>query len=211
VTSHAAIAATATAVPPHLLTRDEVKTYIRRVFRVDERRLDAMMSVVDNAQVQTRHAIFPVEYIVEPRSLTQKTCEYQTYAIALGRAAAEQCLLRAGMSAQDVDLIITVSCTGFMIPSLDAHWNVAVVDSIGLGVVTDGPFRFVRHPNYAAVFVELIALPLIHTAWVTALCGGVAHIWVLSRRLAVEDAVLLADPRYRSLMGRKPRFLPKLL
>jgi alkylresorcinol/alkylpyrone synthase len=121
VTSHAAIAATATAVPPHLLTRDEVKTYIRRVFRVDERRLDAMMSVVDNAQVQTRHAIFPVEYIVEPRSLTQKTCEYQTYAIALGRAAAEQCLLRAGMSAQDVDLIITVSCTGFMIPSLDAH------------------------------------------------------------------------------------------
>jgi methyltransferase len=99
----------------------------------------------------------------------------------------------------------------WVIRTLGAHWNVAVVDSIGLGVVTDGPFRFVRHPNYAAVFVELIALPLIHTAWVTALCGGVAHIWVLSRRLAVEDAVLLADPRYRSLMGRKPRFLPKLL
>lgn len=119
--SAAAIAATATAVPPHILTREEVKTYIRRVFRVEERRLDAMMSVVDNAQVRTRHAIFPVDYIVEPRSLTTRACEYQTHAVELGRAAAQQCLRRAGMSPADVDLIITVSCTGFMIPSLDAY------------------------------------------------------------------------------------------
>lgn len=98
----------------------------------------------------------------------------------------------------------------WVIRTLGTHWNVAVVDSVGLGVVTDGPFRFVRHPNYVAVFVELIALPLIHTAWVTALCGAAAHVWVLSRRLAVEDAVLLADPRYRSLMGSKPRFFPFL-
>src|ERR1700736_489376 len=69
---HAAtIAATAIAVPPHTLTRDDVKTYIRKVFDVEERRLDAMMSVIDNAQVHTRRAIFPVDYIVEPRSLRQ--------------------------------------------------------------------------------------------------------------------------------------------
>lgn len=115
------IAATATAVPAFTLERDEVKTYIRKVFDLDGRRLDAMMTVIDNARVQKRHAIFPVDYIVTPRALTQKSREYQEHAIRLGRAAAEQCLANAGMSANDVDFIITVSCTGFMIPSLDAH------------------------------------------------------------------------------------------
>jgi methyltransferase len=98
----------------------------------------------------------------------------------------------------------------WVIYTLAGHWNVQVVDSIALGVVSDGPYRWVRHPNYLAVFVELLALPLIHTAWLTALLGGLAHIWVLHQRIAVEDAVLLADPAYRAAMGHKPRFLPRL-
>ena len=53
-----AIAATATAVPPHTITRDDVKYYMGRVFDIPERRLEAMMSIVDNAQVHKRHAHF---------------------------------------------------------------------------------------------------------------------------------------------------------
>src|SRR5438309_919934 len=117
----ATIAATATAVPPHLLTREDVKTYMRSVFDVGERRLDAMITVIDHAQVRHRHAVFPVDYIVTPRSLEQISREYQEHAVKLGREAAEQCLARAAMTASDIDLIVTVSCTGFMIPSLDAH------------------------------------------------------------------------------------------
>lgn len=117
----ATIAATATAVPPHILTSDDVKTYIRKVFDLEGRRLDAMMTVIDNAQVLKRHAIFPVEYIVQPRSLAQTSLEYQEHAVILGRQAAEACLAKAGMVPADIDMIITVSCTGFMIPSLDAH------------------------------------------------------------------------------------------
>src|SRR5262245_8318937 len=120
-TDHApAIAATATAVPPCTLTRDDVKTYMRRVFDLEERRLDAMMTVIDNAQVQQRRAIFPVEDIIACRSLAQKSDEYREHAVRLGREAAEACLARAGMTPADIDMIVTVSCTGFMIPSLDA-------------------------------------------------------------------------------------------
>ena len=115
------IAATSIAVPPFLLTREDVKTYMRRVFDVGERRLDAMMTVIDNAQVHQRHSIFPVEYIVTPRSLEQLSLEYKEHAIRLGCEAAERCLANAGMNPPDIDMIITVSCTGFMIPSLDAH------------------------------------------------------------------------------------------
>ena len=96
----------------------------------------------------------------------------------------------------------------WVIRTLGAHWNVQVMDSAGLGVVDRGPFRLVRHPNYAAVFLELATLPLTHTAWLTALIGSIAHVWVLARRLAVEEAVLLEHPEYRATMADKPRFVP---
>src|SRR5436190_21218750 len=92
----ATIAATATAVPPYTLTREDVKTYIRKVFDLEERRLDALMTVIDNAQVRQRHAIFPVDYIVKPRPLVQTSLEYQEHAVRLGREAATECLARAG-------------------------------------------------------------------------------------------------------------------
>ena len=98
----------------------------------------------------------------------------------------------------------------WVIRTLGDHWNVQVVDSTGMGIVSTGPFRYVRHPNYAAVFVEMLVLPLIHCAWITAVFGSLAHLLVLSQRLATEERVLFADARYREAMSGKPRFLPGL-
>jgi methyltransferase len=98
----------------------------------------------------------------------------------------------------------------WVIRTLGQHWNVQVVDSTRLGVVTSGPFRFVRHPNYAAVFAEMLALPLVHTAWITAMVGTALHAVVLSQRLSTEERVLFANPDYRAAMADKPRFLPGL-
>jgi methyltransferase len=96
----------------------------------------------------------------------------------------------------------------WVIRTMREHWNVSVVDSTRLGVVSGGPFCRVRHPNYAAVFVEMTALPLIHTAWLTATVGAVVHFFVLRARLRAEEAVLDADENYRRQMGAKPRFVP---
>jgi methyltransferase len=107
-----------------------------------------------------------------------------------------------------VVLIAANALRWWVIATLGPHWNVRIMSSLSLGVVTDGPYRWVRHPNYVAVFVELCALPLVHGAYVTALVGAVAHVWVLAQRIRAEEAVLLADPVYREKMGGKPRFLP---
>jgi alkylresorcinol/alkylpyrone synthase len=120
-TPHPFILASATALPEHTMTREDVKYYMGRVFDIPERKLEAMMSIVDNAQVHKRHSIFPITYTVEPRPLQKTNNEYIEHAIKLGREAAEKCLERAHLRADEIDLIITVSCTGFMIPSLDAH------------------------------------------------------------------------------------------
>jgi methyltransferase len=98
----------------------------------------------------------------------------------------------------------------WVIRTLGEHWNVQVMNSTGLGVITSGPFRYVRHPNYAAVFTEMLVLPLIHTAWITAILGSAAHILVLSQRLSTEEKVLFSDAHYRDAMSGKPRFLPGL-
>ena len=97
----------------------------------------------------------------------------------------------------------------WVIRTLAGHWNVEVMASARVGVVTSGPYRWVRHPNYVAVVAELFALPMIHTAWITVLAGTAANLEILRRRLRVEDGVLMADPVYRASMGGKPRFLPK--
>ena len=77
-------------------------------------------------------------------------------------------------------------------------------------MVTGGPFRWIRHPNYLAVFIELTALPLVHGAYLTALAGAAAHLWVLWHRIRADEAVLLADPNYRARMGGKLRFVPAI-
>jgi alkylresorcinol/alkylpyrone synthase len=117
----ATIAGTATAVPEHLLTREMVKERIGDVFSLEGMRLEAIRTVIENSQIDERHSAFPVDYIVEPRALSQINAEYREKSVELGLEVTAQSLAQAGMSPSDIDLLITVSCTGVMIPSLDAY------------------------------------------------------------------------------------------
>jgi methyltransferase len=98
----------------------------------------------------------------------------------------------------------------WVVRTLGSLWSVQVMDSARLGVVTTGPFRFVRHPNYTGVILEVISLPLIHTAWITAILAWLCYSIALSRRIRAEEGVLMANPDYRAAMAHKPRFLPGL-
>jgi len=115
------IASTATAVPPNVLSLELVKEYFGKTFSLPGRRLSAMLEVLDNSRIERRYSLFPVDYLVEPRSLTQRNSEYREHAIALARQVAEEALEKANRTPADVDMIISVSCTGFMIPSVDAY------------------------------------------------------------------------------------------
>jgi methyltransferase len=74
--------------------------------------------------------------------------------------------------------------------TLGPQWNTLVIIVPELPLVTGGPYRWLRHPNYVAVVVEGIALPLVHTAWLTALLFTAANAAVLTVRLRVENAAL---------------------
>jgi methyltransferase len=76
------------------------------------------------------------------------------------------------------------------IATLGVRWNTRVIVVPGLPLVSAGPYRLLRHPNYVAVAVEGVALPLVHTAWVTALVFTVLNIPLLAVRIRCEDRAL---------------------
>jgi methyltransferase len=81
------------------------------------------------------------------------------------------------------------------IRTLGRQWNARVIVVPGSQRVTAGPYRWFSHPNYVAVVVEGFALPLVHTAWVTALVFTVLNAAILTARLRAESEALrlLAD------------------
>ena len=83
------------------------------------------------------------------------------------------------------------------ITTLGKRWSTRVVVVPGLPLVTGGPYRWLRHPNYVAVVVEVFALPLVHSAWLSALVFTLANAALLRVRIGVEDAALAAAPSER--------------
>jgi methyltransferase len=76
------------------------------------------------------------------------------------------------------------------IATLGHQWNTRVVVVPGAARVADGPYRIVPHPNYVAVVLEGVALPLVHTAWITALVFTVLNAALLRTRITVENTAL---------------------
>jgi len=95
----------------------------------------------------------------------------------------------------------TMALRYWVIATLGERWTTRVLVLPGAPLVAGGPYRFLRHPNYLAVAVEVVALPLGHTAWMTALACGLANLLVLALRIRVEDAALRGSMPLSRLNG----------
>ncbi|MET0405865.1 MAG: isoprenylcysteine carboxyl methyltransferase family protein [Cystobacter sp.] len=92
------------------------------------------------------------------------------------------------------------------ITTLGERWNTRIIFIPGAQPVTSGPYRLVRHPNYVAVILEMVCLPLIHGAYLTALVFSVANAALLAVRIRAEEAALGAE--YQQAFQERPRFIP---
>jgi len=92
--------------------------------------------------------------------------------------------------------------------TLGDMWNVRIVEPAT--VVVQGPYRFIRHPNYAVVIAELVFLPLAHGCWFTLAFLTGLNALVLFFRIRTEEQVLFTIPGYAEKMGPKKRFIPGL-
>ena len=98
-------------------------------------------------------------------------------------------------------LVITLGSQAaryWIIDSLGRRWNTRVIVVPGMALVRRGPYRWARlpHPNYLVVAIEGIALPLVHTAWITALAFTVLNaVLLLGFRIPAEDRALAGAAR----------------
>lgn len=89
-----------------------------------------------------------------------------------------------------VALCATMALRYWVVATLGERWTTRVICVPGLPVVRGGPYRFCRHPNYVGVVVEIAALALLHTAWITAAVYSLLNGLLLRTRIRVEEAAL---------------------
>lgn len=76
------------------------------------------------------------------------------------------------------------------ITSLGTKWNTRIIIVPGSSLVTKGPFRYMKHPNYAAVITELLVIPMMFSCYITAGVFTVLNLLVLKRRIRIEEQAL---------------------
>mgnify|MGYP000880142550 CR=1 FL=1 len=92
--------------------------------------------------------------------------------------------------------------------ALRERWTVRIIALPGVFPVTHGVYRYMRHPNYLAVILEIASLPLIFGCWATALLASGANALVLWIRIRAEEAALETLGDYETAFGSTRRFLP---
>lgn len=122
------ILGTATAVPSHAATQAQLRDVVRTWFAAGSRRLRLAMAAFDQSEIEMRYATLPLAELGQARSLGEASHHYRQQAIALATEVAGQALRAAELAPSTIDLVISVSCTGIMIPSVDAH----LVKTLGL-------------------------------------------------------------------------------
>jgi 1,3,6,8-tetrahydroxynaphthalene synthase len=110
----------ALALPEHQFSRESLKATARRVLE-GHPHLPRVLRIIENTGIETRHLVRPIEETIAAGGFGERNNLFIEESKRLGVRAASAALENAGLAAADVDFIITTSCTGVMIPSLDAH------------------------------------------------------------------------------------------
>jgi len=166
-----------------------------RVSRMNEAELKAR-GAVEHAQAQ-----MPVMVFVHGAWLTCTLLEVLLLDRPLVRGVTVVALL-AFCAGQALRLLA--------IRALGTRWTVKVITLPGAPPVTGGIFRYVRHPNYLGVILEIAALPLMHGAWISAVVFSAANGLLLWRRIRAEEQALDGSNDYERHFADRARFVPKL-
>jgi methyltransferase len=94
------------------------------------------------------------------------------------------------------------------VAALGEHWTTRIIVRPGAAPVTSGPYRLLRHPNYLAVVIEIICIPMIYGCWRTAIVFSAGNAILLRIRIKTEEAALGAN--YRDAFSTVPRLIPRL-
>lgn len=111
----------ATALPPHIVGQDEAKAKARELFGGRMALFDRLSGVFDNAGIDKRHTVAPLDWYGGDHGWTSRNSLYLEASDALFREVAVKAIDGAGLAPSDIDGVVVVSTTGIATPSLDAR------------------------------------------------------------------------------------------
>ncbi|MFJ7725610.1 isoprenylcysteine carboxyl methyltransferase family protein [Neobacillus sp. NPDC097160] len=97
------------------------------------------------------------------------------------------------------------------IASLGKYWNTKILVLAGAQVVRKGPYRFLKHPNYFVVTIELFVVPLLFNAYYTAFLFTILNVIMLMIRIPEEEKALSALTKYEGVFQDCNRFIPRIV
>jgi methyltransferase len=106
--------------------------------------------------------------------------------------------------------LLTQAVRIWAISSLGKFWNTKILILPYKESVTKGPYAYLKHPNYVVVALEILLIPLMFNAYVTALVFTILNIMVLSIRIPIEEKALLVASNYEMAFAEQKRFLPRI-
>lgn len=107
--------------------------------------------------------------------------------------------------------LITQVIRIWALASLGRFWNTKIIVLPNANIIKKGPYRFIKHPNYLIVSLEIFLIPLFFKAYITSILFTLLNIWVLTIRIAEEENALKTLTEYEGIFQSCNRFLPKLL
>jgi methyltransferase len=93
--------------------------------------------------------------------------------------------------------------------SLGNFWNTKIIIVPNNQVVSKGPYRYMKHPNYVVVAVEILLIPLLFQAYITALLFTLLNIVMMTIRIPIEEKALQRHTNYQKVFNLRTRFVPK--
>jgi methyltransferase len=106
-----------------------------------------------------------------------------------------------------VGALIAQGLRYWAVSTLGRRWSTRIVVFPGRAPVQAGPYRWMRHPNYLAVVLEMASVPLAVGAWRTAILFSALNAWLLSARIPLEERAL--GPQYLAAFERTHRLMPR--
>ena len=116
-------------LPPFRYEQEVVTRWVREWLEEDGGASSRLVSVYASAGIKTRASVVPIEEVFHPGDFETQNDRYREIARAAGVDLARRALATAGLAPREVALVVSVSCTGFMIPAVDAY----VADCLGMG------------------------------------------------------------------------------
>ncbi|MEH7300636.1 isoprenylcysteine carboxyl methyltransferase family protein [Neobacillus drentensis] len=107
--------------------------------------------------------------------------------------------------------IVTQLVRLWAITSLGKYWNTKILVLADAKVIRKGPYRFIKHPNYFVVAIELLVVPLLFSSYITSILFTMLNVMILSRRIPEEEKTLQDLTEYVDAFQDCNRFLPKIV